>query len=49
MKINAIPPAELERFAAAAQPTARAVIEEQLGDEGVAMPAAVPAHIQKIK
>lgn len=46
MEINAIPPAELEKFAAAAQPAVRKVIEEQLGDEGIAMLDAMLASIE---
>jgi tripartite ATP-independent transporter DctP family solute receptor len=47
MTINAIPPAELKKFAAASQPAVRKVIEEQLGPEGVAMLAAMQADIDK--
>jgi tripartite ATP-independent transporter DctP family solute receptor len=47
MTINSIPPAELKKFAAAAQPAVRKVIEEQLGSEGVAMMNAMLAEIDK--
>jgi tripartite ATP-independent transporter DctP family solute receptor len=47
MAINAIPPAELKKFAAVAQPAVRKVIEEQLGAEGVAMLNAMLADIDK--
>lgn len=49
MEINAIPPAELAKFAAASQPAVRAVIEEQLGAEGVEMLDAMLANIEKVK
>lgn len=45
MTINAIPPAELKKFAAVAQPAVRKVIEEQLGADGVAMLNAMFADI----
>ncbi|WP_418320212.1 DctP family TRAP transporter solute-binding subunit [Piscinibacter sakaiensis] len=47
MTINAIPPAELKKFAAVAQPAVRKVIEEQLGAEGVSMLNAMLADIDK--
>jgi tripartite ATP-independent transporter DctP family solute receptor len=47
MTINAIPPAELKKFAAVAQPAVRKVIEEQLGADGVAMLNAMLADIDK--
>ncbi len=47
MAINAIPPAELKKFAAVAQPAVRKVIEEQLGAEGAAMLGAMLAEIDK--
>lgn len=47
MTINAVPPAELKKFAAVAQPAVRKVIEEQLGAEGVAMLNAMLADIDK--
>ena len=37
MKINAIPPEELQKFADRAQPAVRKLIEEKLGAEGVDM------------
>lgn len=46
MTINAIPPAELKKFAAVAQPAVRKVIEEQLGADGVAMLNAMFADIE---
>lgn len=49
MEINAIPPAELEKFSAAAQPAVRKVIEEQLGDEGIAMLDAMLASIEEAR
>ena len=47
MTINAMPPAELKKFAAVAQPAVRKVIEEQLGAEGMAMLNAMLADIDK--
>lgn len=47
MAINAIPPAEMKKFAAVAQPAVRKVIEEQLGAEGVGMLNAMLAEIDK--
>ena len=47
MTINAIPPAELKKFASVAQPAVRKVIEEQLGAEGTAMLNALLAEIDK--
>lgn len=47
MTINAIPPAELKKFAAVAQPAVRKVIEEQLGADGVEMLNAMLADIDK--
>jgi hypothetical protein len=47
MTINAIPPAELKKFAAVAQPAVRKVISDQLGAEGVAMLNAMLADIDK--
>ena len=37
MEVNVLPPEELEKFAAAAQPAVRELIEEEYGEEGVAM------------
>ncbi len=47
MTINSIPPAEIKKFAASAQPAVRKVIEEQLGAEGVDMLNAMLAEIEK--
>ena len=47
MAINAVPPAELKKFAAVAQPAVRKVIEEQLGAEGTAMLNAMLANIDQ--
>ncbi len=49
MAVNAIPPAELAKFAKAAQPAVRKVIEEQLGADGVAMLDAMLANIDAVK
>lgn len=49
MEINAIEPAELEKFASLAQPAVRKVIEEQLGEEGVAMLDVMMANIEAVK
>ncbi len=49
MEINAIPPAELAKFAELAQPAVRSVIEQQLGAEGVAMLDAMLANIEAVK
>lgn len=37
MEVNVVPPEEQEKFAAAAQPAVRALIEKQYGDDGIAM------------
>ncbi len=47
MEINAVAPAELEKFAAAAQPAVRKLIEEKLGAEGVDMLNAMLDAIDK--
>ncbi len=47
MTINVIPPAELKKFAAIAQPAVRKVIDEQLGADGSAMLNAMLAEIDK--
>ena len=47
MTVNAVPPAEMKKFAAVAQPAVRKVIEEQLGAEGTAMLNAMLAEIDK--
>ena len=49
MAVNAIPPAELAKFAATAQPAVRKVIEEQLGADGKEMLDAMLANIEKVK
>ncbi|MHA1164695.1 MAG: TRAP transporter substrate-binding protein [Alphaproteobacteria bacterium] len=46
MKVNAVPPAELKKFAAMAQPAVRKLIEEKLGAEGTDM---LNAMMQGIK
>jgi len=46
MTVNAVPAAELEKFAAATQPAVRALIEENYGEEGVAMLEAMLASIE---
>jgi tripartite ATP-independent transporter DctP family solute receptor len=48
MTINAVAPAELKKFAAAAQPAVRKVIEEQLGADGIDMLNAMLADIDKV-
>ena len=37
MKVNTVSPAELKKFADAAQPAVRKLIDEKLGSEGTAM------------
>jgi tripartite ATP-independent transporter DctP family solute receptor len=49
MEVNAIAPAELEKFAAAAQPAVRKLIEEKYGEEGKAMLDALLADISASK
>ena len=49
MEVNAIPAAELAKFAEAAQPAVRKVIEEQLGADGIAMLDAMLANIEAVK
>lgn len=49
MQINAIPQAELAKFAEVAQPAVRTVIQRQLGDEGIAMLDAMLANIEAVK
>lgn len=46
MTVNAVPAAELEKFAAATQPAVQALIEENYGEEGVAMLEAMMASIE---
>lgn len=47
MSINALPPAELKKFAAASQPAVRKLIEDNLGAEGKDMLGAMLAEIDK--
>ncbi len=49
MKVNAIPPEELEKFAAATQPAVRALIEEKYGADGTEMLDALIANIDAVK
>lgn len=49
MEINAVSPAEAAKFAAAAQPAVRKLIEEKFGAEGTAMLNAMLAEIEKAK
>ncbi len=49
MEVNAVAPAELEKFAAATQPAVRALIEEKYGAEGVEMLEALIANIDAAK
>lgn len=46
MEVNAVSPAELEKFAASAQPAVRKLIEEQFGAEGTEMLDAMMAEIK---
>ncbi|MBB4267750.1 DctP family TRAP transporter solute-binding subunit [Roseospira visakhapatnamensis] len=46
MEVNAVSPEEQAKFAAAAQPAVRALIEEQYGEAGVAMLEAMLAEIE---
>lgn len=45
MEVNSVPPEELAKFAAAAQPAVEKLIAEKYGDEGVAMLTALKASI----
>ena len=47
MQVNAVPPSELKKFAATAQPAVRKLIEEKLGAEGVDMLNAMLAAIDE--
>jgi tripartite ATP-independent transporter DctP family solute receptor len=47
MEVNAVPPAEMEKFAAAAQPAVEKLIAEQYGDEGVEMLGALKVSIDE--
>jgi tripartite ATP-independent transporter DctP family solute receptor len=49
MEVNVVPPAEQAKFAAAAQPAVRALIEEQYGAEGIAMLDALLGSIEEEK
>lgn len=49
MEVNAVSPEEQAKFAAAAQPAVRALIEEQYGEEGIAMLEAMMAAIDTAK
>lgn len=49
MKVNAVAPAELEKFAARAQPAVRKLIEERLGAEAVDMLNTMLEAIEKAK
>ncbi|MCG8511905.1 MAG: C4-dicarboxylate ABC transporter substrate-binding protein, partial [Rhodospirillales bacterium] len=46
MEVNAVPAAELKKFAAASQPAVRELIAKDYGDEGIAM---LDAMLQSIK
>lgn len=47
MEVNVVPPAEQAKFAEAAQPAVRALIEEQYGAEGIAMLDALLSSIEE--
>ncbi len=47
MQVNAVPPSELKKFAAMAQPAVRKLIEEKLGADGVDMLNAMLAAIDE--
>lgn len=49
MEVNAIPAAELERFAAAAQPAVEALISERFGSEGVELLSVMKSSIDAVK
>ncbi len=49
MEVNVVPPAEQAKFAEAAQPAVRALIEEQYGAEGIEMLDALLASIEEEK
>ncbi len=49
MEVNVVSPAEQAKFAAAAQPAVRALIEEKLGAEGTDMLNAMLAEIEAVK
>ena len=47
MEVNAVPSAELEKFAATAQPAVIELIKEKYGDEGVQMLDAMMTAIEE--
>ena len=49
MKINAVAPAELEKFAQSAQPAVRTIIQEKLGADGAKLLDAMLANIDKVR
>ncbi|TLP44117.1 MULTISPECIES: DctP family TRAP transporter solute-binding subunit [Cohaesibacter] len=49
MEVNAVSPAEAAKFAEAAQPAVRKLIEEKFGAEGTAMLEAMLAEIENVK
>ncbi|TCP44319.1 DctP family TRAP transporter solute-binding subunit [Rhodovulum marinum] len=49
MEVNVVPPAEQAKFAEAAQPAVRALIEDQYGAEGIEMLDALLASIEEEK
>ncbi len=49
MEVNVVPPAEQAKFAEAAQPAVRALIEEQYGAEGIAMLDSLLGSIEEEK
>ena len=49
MEVNVVSPEEQAKFAAAAQPAVRALIEEQYGAEGIDMLDALLASIEEEK
>ncbi len=49
MQVNVVEPAEMVKFAEAAQPQVKALIAESYGDEGVAMLEALLANIEAVK
>jgi tripartite ATP-independent transporter DctP family solute receptor len=49
MEVNAVPPAEMEKFAAAAQPAVEILISEQYGDEGIEMLGALRENIKQVQ
>ena len=49
MEVNALPPEELQKFAAATQPAVEKLIEEKYGTEGVEMLNAMKASIAEVQ